>query len=149
MADLFGLTVKVLKQQNVGLARLAGDGIPDAVIPIVQATAQAIKAGAQARARVDTGAMRASIYVSTGRQSDYDAAVQEAKALDPDVRIVPEQRPPTDDGTTAIVGVAASHGAHVEFGTPAQPFVIPAVEDVRPTFKRDIAKAIQREGTGG
>jgi HK97 gp10 family phage protein len=68
-----------------------------------------IQANAQSYAPVDTGALRASVGVDT-----------------------------STGALSAIVSVGVDYGEYVEFGTSragAQPFLIPAVEDVRPAFE--------------
>jgi HK97 gp10 family phage protein len=97
-----------------------------------------IQGGAQVRAAVDTGFMKNSIYVSTFDETTYG---QGAGSPPKGAELLPEVKP--DDGHTAIIGVGASYGLYVEMGTvrmPAQPYLMPAVESVRPGFEAALGK---------
>lgn len=91
-------------------------------------------------APVDTGALRESIYVTNGTDSDYNSRVARARSLKPTVQIVEEVDPEfvispsaggalSRDSYIVVVGVAAGHGVPQEFGTRfirAQPYLRPA-----------------------
>lgn len=98
-------------------------------------TCMDIQAHAMANAPVDTGMLKSSIYTVTHRGSSYgDGVVDESKLL-PEV-----ESPP--NALTAYVVVGASYGIYVEYGTehgPAQPYLTPAAEFVRPQFERAAA----------
>lgn len=92
-----------------------------------------IEAAAKDNAPVDTGALKASIYTVVDG-SDGSAAAR-AAALGAN-RAVTLINPETEvDEMTGTVVVGADYGAFVEYGTTrmgAQPFLTPAVEEVRP-----------------
>lgn len=83
-----------------------------------RAIAFRIEAGAKAKAPVDTGALRNSIYTECGGQKSG----------------TPGDNPfPSPKGSDAHVGPSVEYGLFVEFGTRhmgAQPFLVPAVREV-------------------
>lgn len=85
-----------------------------------------IEGQAKVAAPVDTGALRASIYVSVQGGGDYSAAEAAAKASNAKAELFPENAP--SEPLTAHVAVGVSYGAPVEF---KKPFLLPAVERVR------------------
>lgn len=91
---------------------------------IVRKAAFEIEGHAKAAAPVDTGALKNSIYTVTSDSSDFNGGD------------LPPVDAPADD-QTAYVAVGMSYGIYQELGTshmPAQPFLIPAAELVRPSF---------------
>ena len=103
----------------------------EALDAIIKKCAFDIEAKAKAKAPVDTGFLKSSIYVETAKESTYDHAGGEGEG-----EMLPEVERPKKHN--AIVAVGASYGAYVEFGTvhaPAQPFLTPAAEEVRPEFE--------------
>ncbi len=98
---------------------------------IVRKAAFDIEAKAKAKAPVDTGFLKSSIYVETAHGSTYGKAGGEGNG-----EMLPEVEPPKK--YQAIVAVGASYGVFIEFGTsrmPAQPYLTPAAEEVRPEFE--------------
>lgn len=94
------------------------------VSQIVRKAAFDIEAAAKAQAPVDTGALKNSIYTVTSDSSDYSGGD------------MPQVDTPANDHT-AYVAVGMSYGIYQEYGTshmPAQPYMTPAVEGVRPSF---------------
>lgn len=104
---------------------------------VVRKAAFDIQARAQAKAPVDIGFLKGSIYVSTSDSSDYGEGPPPPKGAE----LLPEQKP--EDENTAIIGVGANYGLYVEMGTvhrPATPFFTPAVEAVKPGFEAALGK---------
>jgi HK97 gp10 family phage protein len=128
-------------------AALSAAGV-EAMHRAVDESAANIQTRASQTAPVDTGALRASIYVTNGSESDYNQRVSQARGLKHDAVILDEMDPqfvisPSSSGTPGpntyivIVGVAVEHGAPNEFGTRfmrAQPFLTPAVLGEEGTF---------------
>lgn len=104
-------------------------------------------AAAQSNAAVDTGFMKNSGYVVTAKDSTYSsighpvAKEGEHGPDNVDSYALPEFAPPTDE-YTAYVCFAANYSIYVEMGThraPAQPFLGPGMESVRPAFEAALA----------
>lgn len=114
--------------------------IDEAASKVVKKTAFDLQAQAQARAPVDTGFLKNSIYVEMQETSTY-GQVQDPEG---DQTLLPEVERP-HERTTAIVAVAANYGVYVEYGTshaPAQPYLTPAAENVKPEFERAMDKVL-------
>jgi len=106
-------------------------------------------------APVDTGALRASIYINDGDTSNYDLRVGSAERLNPDMDALEEISPEfvitlsTTPGARAysvVVGVAAHYGLYQEEGTvfqPPQSFMRPAAEIVGSDFQDEVGQAVQ------
>lgn len=107
-------------------------------------TANDLATLASQRAPVDTGALRASIYVNNGTDSSYSERVAEAENRNPDMQALEELSPEfviplggQNTGNIAVVGVAAHYGIFQELGTvfqPPQSFMLPAAEAVSDDF---------------
>jgi len=105
---------------------------------VVRKSAFDIQAGYQARVKVDTGFAKNSAYVVTDEESTYG---QGTGSPPKGAELLPEERP--EGKHEAIVGVGASYGISLEFGTvhmPAYPALIPAVDAVRPSFEAAMSK---------
>jgi len=111
----------------------------------VNETAATIQSRASQMAPKDTTSLAESIYVNNGEQSDYAARTGRARNVNRDVIILEEIRPEfsitlfgsSDQGYSAVVGVAAAHGVYQEYGTRfmgPQPFLTPSVEPMRDVF---------------
>lgn len=99
-----------------------------------------IQAQAMANAPVDTGMLESSIYTMTHRGSSYGEGVTGDTS-----KLLPEVSAPPN-ALTAYVVVGANYGVYVEYGTshgPAQPYLTPAAEFVRPQFEK-AAAALER-----
>lgn len=95
-----------------------------------RAIAFRIEAGAKAKAPVDTGALRNSIYTVCGGQDGYAKASSDAHRANPKVETQPL---PTPQGHDAHVGPSVEYGMPLEFGMSgraARPFLVPAVREV-------------------
>lgn len=117
---------------------------------LVRAAAFKIERGAKQRAAVDTGAMRASIYVRTEDTSDYGKTGLKALGRNKDVFLFPEVEQPTHN--EALIAVGVSYGIFVEYGTSkmaAQPFMTPAYEAERQPFLNAIHKLIEKGEKAG
>lgn len=110
----------------------------------VDETATEIQTLARQIAPRRTGSLSESIYVTNGDESDYASRTAAARGVNKQVLILEEIRPDlvislsgVDPQYSAVVGVAASHGLPVEFGTrhqDPQPYMTPAVEPQRDAF---------------
>lgn len=135
-------SIKLVKNDFAALA----DKLHDAAKAVVKNAAFNVEHRAKERAPVDTGFLRASLYTVTGESSGYanaaaDAASQNAKAT------MQSEEPSPDKDTTAVVHAGANYAAAVEYGSahgPAQPFLVPAVEDERPDWEHALAKIEER-----
>ena len=129
-----------------------------ALTAVVKATtdqaAQSLQNLAYQLSPVDTGALRNSIYVNNGDQSDYSLRVGTAERLNPDMDALDEIAPEfvislSEAGTRAyvvVVGVAAHYGIFQEEGTvfqPPQSFMRPASEAISSDFSNNMANAIR------
>lgn len=117
--------------------------------------ADALAFAAESLAPVDTGALRASIYVNDGDASTYDTRVGQAERLNPDMEALDEIHPEfvislqdvTDKAYVVVVGVAAHYGIFQEEGTvfqPPQSFLRPAAESIGSEFQNDMTDAIRQ-----
>ena len=127
--------------------------LPNVLSAVLRKSAFDVERAAKDAAPVDTGALRASIYVSISGDSDYAEKSAEAQSLmagktdkeRKEVGILPEVK--SDDELTAVVAVAAAHGAYVEYGTArkgARPFLNPAMDHVRSSFLAAVRQAIEK-----
>lgn len=106
----------------------------------VRAVAFSIQRKAQPRTRLDTGALRSSIYVRVGRGATPLPAVEG----DP-VRV--ELPQPADDDT-AHVGPSVDYGIWQELGTErmaAQPYLGPAVAEAADEMERHFGPVVTGE----
>lgn len=133
----------------------------------VEETAVAIRDDAKENAPVDTGALRASIHVSTPERSDYGLAVVEAMALGGAKRFGPQfdseiwgpriadEQPLTGitDGAIAKVSTPLNYAMFVEHGyfnvranryIPGQPFLQDAADKNRGLLERVFEKEVAR-----
>ena len=95
-------------------------------------------------APVRTGALRNSIYVNNGTNSNYTSSVATARSLNRDLVPLEELDPEfviplagQNSGNLAVVGVAADYGIFLELGTAfhaPQTFMLPAAEAVSDDF---------------
>jgi HK97 gp10 family phage protein len=106
---------------------------PVKVDKAVRATAFDVQGIAVSLAAVDTGAMRASIFVKTHGGGQEPNALGDAEVSDP--------TPGDPPLMTAYVAPGVNYAGYVEFGTPrmaAQPFMTPAVEAAEDKFIQHI-----------
>jgi HK97 gp10 family phage protein len=104
---------------------------------IVRKAAFDISASAASQAPVDTGFLKNSIYVETEKESTYGDA---GGGGDGSQEMLPEVEKPAKH--QAVIAVGASYGLYVEMGSvhgPAQPYLTPAVEKVRPEYDHALA----------
>lgn len=114
------------------------------VAEAVAKTAFAVEARAKVKAPVDTGALRASIYVSTKGGSRFSKARSAAAALRPNTGI--NELPVPSDDHTAYVGPSVEYGAAVEMGSARRagtPYLLPAVRETEREFREFLAKAVK------
>lgn len=90
-------------------------------------------------AHMITGAMRAGLYTSTPEESGYEAAAASAKALKPDVIIVPEVPPPPPG--EVYIADATVQAYFEEYGTATRPphaFMGPAMLEAPAIMDRNL-----------
>jgi hypothetical protein len=138
----FGIAVTLNMLQ---LTQLLGDLAPNAAAA-VDGTAHSIQQLSSELAPRRTGALAASIYVSTPNGSDYGQHESAAQSLNPEAIITQEVTPnnaqyitgpPPDSAYVDIVGVAVNYGIFNELGTykmAPHPFLYPSVEPARDAF---------------
>lgn len=132
MDDIGGVEIITLFNRLPELALL----LQVVVGQLVRKAAFDIQALAAVLAPVDLGALKSSIYVVTSKDSDYAAHAAAAASLRPGATVLPEVEAPKSP-TQAIVAVGMDYGIYQEFGTvyqPAQPYLTPAAEVVKPQF---------------
>lgn len=113
------------------------DQFETAVDQVVRKTAFDIQADAASMAPVDTGFLKNSIYVATWDASTYGQGGFGGLHQE----LLPEVDTP--DEHEAIIGVGASYGEYVEFGTAhqsPQPYLEPAVDWARGPFEDALGK---------
>jgi len=112
---------------------------------IAKASAERIRASAQANAPVDTGSLRTGIAVQTHTSSDYSAVASAAKGQNPEAVILPAPPLPSRKGAAEAV-VVVEHGKYVNYGTinmAPRPFFDRAVAEERPRLVDEAKRAIQ------
>ncbi len=115
------------------------DKLPAALQHGIDSAAQEVESRIAGNSPYDTGFLRSSVYRSTPESSDYGSA----SAPPGDSYLLPEEKPPDD--MSAVIGVGASYGIYLEYGTrnmPAQPYVTPQTEAARSDALNLIAKAL-------
>lgn len=112
----------------------------------VAKAAFAVEGRAKIKAPVDTGALRASIYVSMKRGSKGSEAISAAKARRPDA--VTEALPTPRDDHTAYIGPSVEYGQEVEMGSAhrsGRPYLQPALRETEAEFRELLAKAVRNK----
>lgn len=105
-----------------------------------------VQAQAQGNVTVVTGFLKNSIYTLTDAgESSYDTAAAAAQAANPKAEVLDQVETPKAPvgGSRAVVAVGASYGSFVEMGTSkmaAQPYLQPAVDQVKPSFEAACSK---------
>ena len=103
-----------------------------------------VEGRAKVNAPVDTGALRASIYVSMKRGGKASEAMAAAKARRPEANVnaLPEPR----DNFTAHVGPSVEYGMEVELGSATRggtPYLGPALRQTEKDLRDLLGKAVQ------
>lgn len=120
------------------------------VSQIVRKTAFDIESWAKSLAAVDTGAMRASIYVVTSTSSGYSAAIGKAQSRslkhrgDVGEYFNDIDMPKSDQEAWIVVGVF--YAFFIEYGTVnmgARPFFYPAVLRATRSFQEALRKTLK------
>lgn len=112
----------------------------DAVIQI----AFMVEQRAKLKAPVDTGALKASIYVSAPHGSDGLAAMSSAQSLRPEAIVRPLPTPRDDH--TAYVGPSVKYGQEVELGSSSRagtPYLQPALRETERDARDVLSKAVK------
>lgn len=140
MADEYEVLYNVLPELAAALAKAASE--------LVRKAAFDIQARAAQNAPVATGYLKSSIYTVTKDASTYGQGV----TTPPPGASLLDQVPAPTSATEALVAVGANYGAYIELGTskaPAQPYLIPAADAVRPSFEAAMAKLEDALKDGG
>lgn len=114
------------------------EALPHWMDDLVTNGAEEVHSVAAVNAPVLTGRLKSTIYVSGPKGSTYGQGVTGSGEL------LPEEKP--QDKHEAIVGVAADYGIYPELGSahaPAHPYLIPAVDTVRPRFEARAAASLE------
>jgi HK97 gp10 family phage protein len=146
---MIGLTSKI---DVKGLSKML-TSFPRHASFAIRQTAFSVEFDAKQNAPVDTGALRASIYISTKDESGYGPSIAEAigVSISATASIATEFPQPTDP-LHAVVAVGMSYGPYLEFGTrfmPAQPFLGPAAIANRQFFGEMMREAWQKAAKDG
>lgn len=99
---------------------------------------------AKLRAPVQTGALRASIYVSMRRSSNGVAAMNNARLRRPGVKT--QALPTPSNDFTAFVGPSVEYGAEVELGAARRagtPYLQPALRETERDIRDLLARAVK------
>jgi len=102
---------------------------------ILRRLALEVEGEAKKMAPYDTTALRNSIYTVTEKEDNYTDAANAAQEKRPGVATEPHPKPGKGE---ARVGPCVEYAEYQEFGTskmPAQPYLTPAVENVRTKFE--------------
>lgn len=114
---------------------------------ITKAVAKAafmIEGRAKLRAPVDTGALRASIYVSMAHSTGADKAMSEARSRRPEAKVT--ALPVPRDDHVAYIGPSVEYGQAVELGSATRsgtPYLQPAVRETEKDVKALLAEAVK------
>lgn len=115
---------------------------PEMVDKAIVATAFDVAGLAAEFAPLQTGALKASIFVKTHSSNGFSAAESAASGMNPEAEIH-DPTPDTPPLMTAYVAPGMNYAAYQEFGTsrmPAHPFLTPAVETADDFFIYEIKK---------
>lgn len=114
--------------------------IPERADMVLDKIAFDVERVAKPLTNVETGALRNSIYVSgaSGGGTSYAGASSEAKALRPKAGIVPEVRP--SKRFERVIGASVNYAYWQEL---IHPFLVPAVEQVRPQAQKEWKKLFE------
>jgi hypothetical protein len=110
----------------------------------VASAAFMVEGRAKVKAPVDTGALRASIYVAMKKGSKASEAIAAAKARRPDANV--NALPTPKDNFTAHVGPSVEYGQEVELGSSKRagtPYLGPALRETEADLKKFLSKAVQ------
>lgn len=116
-------------------------GLERAAAEVRHEIADAVHDAAFTNAAEDTGALKASLYITDERGSTYGPAVGAASGKNKGFAALPEVPAELD---TTIVAVAAEYGAEAEYYTGPvnpnnHPYFTPAVEGQRQRFAQAVA----------
>lgn len=112
----------------------------------VAKAAFAVEGRAKVKAPVDTGALRASIYVSMKRGSKGNEAMSAAKARRPEANVA--ALPTPRDNHTAYVGPSVEYGQEVEMGSATRsgtPYLRPALRETEHEMRELLGKAVRNK----
>lgn len=110
----------------------------------IASAAFAVEGRAKIKAPVDTGALRASIYVAMKKGGKASEALAAAKAKRPEA--VVEALPVPRDNHTAHVGPSVEYGLEVEMGSSTRagrPYLQPALRETEKDLRDLLSEAIR------
>ncbi len=153
---------RIIRNDNPLIRRAVAEAARQAVVKACLDTEAEAKMQATAKDIVDTGALRASIYVDAPGRSNYEFSAARAKAeaakgsikhrksgkakpkqIEVFGRIRLEQK---SGCATGLCGVGVTYGIYNEMGTvrmAARPFMLPAREKVTPNFVKDCEQILR------
>lgn len=103
-----------------------------------------VEGRAKIKAPVDTGALRASIYVSMKRGSKGNEAMAAARARRPEAITTPLPTPHNE--LTAYIGPSVSYAQEVEMGGSTRsgtPYLQPALRETESDIKKLLKEAVK------
>jgi hypothetical protein len=118
---------------------------PEMIDKAICATAFDVAANAIAKAKVDTGAMKASIFIKTSKGSDISEAEQATNYMNPDAEFS-DPTPGKPPLMHAYIAPGVNYAFYQEFGKPSQPnytyrpFLTPAMEKAEEKFEKYMKK---------
>lgn len=140
MSDEYEVLYNVLPELAAALHEIVSQAVRKSAFDIQKLAAE--------NAPVDTGYLKSSIYTVTRNASTYGQNL----ASGPPGSSLLDAVPAPESDTEAVVGVGANYGIYVETGTvhaPAQPYLMPAVEEERPKFIAALSRMEEHLKGGG
>lgn len=126
-----------------GILKQAEPNARDAVMKAAFSIEAHAKVNIQQMDAIDTGALLNSVYTSVQGQSNGQAAMSQAQALNPDAETVP--LPVPNGPLKAHIGPSMEYSADVHFGTdtmPGRPYLLDAVTQVEREFAGMFKKVV-------
>lgn len=114
------------------------------VTEAVMKAAFMVEGRAKLKSPVDTGALKASIYVSMKRGSKGNEAMAAARARRPEAITTPLPTP--RDELTAYIGPSVEYGQEVELGSSTRsgtPYLQPALRETEADIKKLLSEAVK------
>ncbi|MBE3039816.1 MAG: hypothetical protein IMZ62_13520 [Chloroflexi bacterium] len=164
------VVVTVVKDRTISILAEYADAVQTAIGKAVLDIEGKAKENVTTHDAIDTGALRASIYSSSGGKSNFSSNMSEAHAAALTVGkhsgrrnwgfALAEQPEVPTKKLEGITGVGAEYGANIEYGgmaknpkqqkstiVPARPFLQPAADEVLAAFDQVVANYINKELT--
>lgn len=112
----------------------------------VAKAAFAVEGRAKIKAPVDTGALRASIYVSMKRGGKGNEAMSAARARRPEAKV--QALPTPHDEHVAYIGPSVEYAQEVEMGghgRAGRPYLQPALRETEAEFRELLGQAVRNK----